>query len=161
MCEFVSWIETNELDNNSQPKIYFLTGKQVYHTEKGKKLQEWTKSSDDLVGHGAIRFFWGMEQEEGLNRECIDFGSPDNFPEGIVKAIKRGDMQGFISETALKLLTPDALKIYAEREKAYAERVKAYAERVKADAQWKKAEIENGIFWDLFSIPNNRNSLWR
>src|SRR4030042_6604130 len=81
MCEFVSWKETRE-------GVIFLTNKDL----TPKKFGEYKKYNKgwrrDLPGHGAITYFTGIG--EGIQRECTDFSSPDNFPPEIVKAIKEG-----------------------------------------------------------------------
>jgi len=107
MCEFVSWIEKGK-------KIYFLTGEQVFHTDKGQSLRTWCGSVDDYVGHGAIRYFYGLEQDEGVNKEGTTFSRPDSFPEVIVSALKRGDFKGFpLPRGLLKKLLDD--KYQADR----------------------------------------------
>jgi len=50
MCEFVSWVEKRN-------KVYFLTGKQLFETEKGKALLE-TTSYVDICGHGTLSAFF-------------------------------------------------------------------------------------------------------
>ena len=170
MCEFISWKEFDEGD------VLFLTAKDIYHTQRGKELQEHSGSKDDLIGHGAIDFYHDLKGK-GKNKECIDFSSPDNFPPAIVKAIKAGEFRGL--GVAEELLTPSAWAEY-ERVKASAwaeyERVKASAlaeyERVKASAlaeyerveasTWAEYErVENKTFWDLFAITKNRAKNWR
>ena len=101
MCDFISWIEVGE-------DILFLTGKDVFETKRGRELQVYCQSSVDLVGHGAIRRYYGITG--GTKRECTDFSSPDNFPAQIVKAIKAGEFRGLGKD--LKLLTPSALTEY-------------------------------------------------
>ncbi len=90
MCEFVSWIEKKEGD---KVKVYFLTGKQIFASPRGEAFRKWSGNQDDYTGHGAIRFYYDFEG--GENKECTDFSMPDNFPDVIVRAIKRGDMAGF------------------------------------------------------------------
>jgi hypothetical protein len=92
MCEMLSWIEKK---TGTKTKIYFLTGRQIFETEKGREFREWCKSPDDYTGHGAIRHFYGLEQDEGTNEECTDFSTPANFPKAIVSALKAGDYRGF------------------------------------------------------------------
>jgi len=96
MCEFISWIEKRD-------KVFFLTGKQVFHTRIGKEVIQKQCGLDDYTGHGAIRLFYGLEQDEGMDKECTDFSTPDNFPAAIVRAIKKGDMRGL--GTAVQLLS--------------------------------------------------------
>lgn len=100
MCHFVSWIEKNR-------NVLFLTGDDVFHTTRGKKLQKWCGCSEDLIGHGAIR--WYFECKNGYEYECFDFSTPKNFPKEIVKAIKSGKMRG--------LAAPDKLLLKGVRDK--------------------------------------------
>jgi len=170
MCEFVSWIEKGD-------KVYFLTGEQVFNTRKGEALQKWCGSPDDYIGHGAIRHYYGLEQDEGTNKECTNFSTPKNFPSVISEAIKNGKMRGLAIE--LQLLTKPAFAEYAKvKQQAYAEYKKveqqAYAEYKKvkqqAFAEYKKVEqqafaeykkVEQPAFWDIFSDPKNRKRGWR
>ncbi len=155
MCEFVSWVETHELDKQGKTKIFFLTGKQIFETEKGKKLQEWAKSSEDLVGHGAIRFYYGLEQDKGTNQECTDFSFPDNFPIGIVKAIKRGDMMEFAMPRGL-LLKPLYDKYWADRkplDDKYLADLKSLYDKYLADLKplddkyWAERKLLDDRYW--------------
>ena len=75
--------------------MLFLSGEQVFNTPRGKELQEFCQSKDDLTGHGAIRWFYGLDSGEGKDQECTDFSSPKNFPAVIVEAIRAGKMAGF------------------------------------------------------------------
>ena len=91
MCDFVSWIEKDD-------EVLFLTGQDVFNTKRGKELQRYCGSKDDLTGHGAIRWYFGNHEgnevvplKGGKERECTDFSSPDKFPKQIVKSIKRGE----------------------------------------------------------------------
>ncbi len=84
MCDFISWIEKND-------EILFLTYDDVYNTKRGKELREFSESKDDLVGHGAIEFYYDIGR--GKHCECTNFSTPSNFPSKIVEAIiggKRG-----------------------------------------------------------------------
>ena len=146
MCEFISWIEKKELVTG-KPKLYFLTGKQVFETEKGKELQAWCKSKDDLVGHGAIRHFYGLEQDEGEIRECTDFSTPHNFPNAIVTAIKDGEMRG--------LGTPQGLLSKPLYDKYQAD-LKLLDDKYQADCK-----LLGDKYWDLFAIRENRSEAWR
>ncbi len=167
MCEFISWIEKNG-------KHYFLTSEDLA-SKRGKELRAHCRSDDDLVGHGAIRWFYG-EFEGGIEHECTDFTNPNNFPEVIVSAILGGKFRGM--GAPFGLLNDHALAEYekikqsarAEYEKidqpARAEYKKikqsARAEYKKIDqparAEYKK--IDQPAFWDLFAIEENRSSSW-
>jgi hypothetical protein len=141
MCEFISWIETKD---KGKKTVFFLTGKQVFHTKRGKELRNYTKNYGDLVGHGAIRWYYELKYNVGTNKECTDFYSPENFPEDIVSAIKNGDMRGMGTPEGLlaKAACAEWDKACAECDKARAEWNKACAEWDKACAEWNKACAE-------------------
>lgn len=159
MCEFISWVEKGG-------KVYFLTGKKIFHTQKGKKLQEWSGSSDDYSGHGAIRYYYGLEQDEGINKECTNFATPTNFPAVIAHSIKKGDMRG-LGLGKLLLSKPAWAEYEKVRQQAWAECEKvqqqAFAEYKKAwqQAQAEYEKVEQPAFWDLFAFPENRVPKWR
>ncbi len=135
MCFAISWCE---LPNG---EIKFVTGKQLFHTGKGKALIKKYPSSNDWLGHAIILEYHRLERLEGgcKERECTDFSTPANFPLAISAALKAGEYQGIITNDMLVMLTPAALKIYAAREKAYVDWEKAYVDREKAYAAWEKA----------------------
>ena len=108
MCDYISWIAKGD-------EVLFLTGDDVFNTKRGRELQKYCISQNDLTGHGAIRWYFGKDDkplEGGKERECTDFSTPDNFPKIIVKAIKRGEMWGFKDGTPARLLTAPALAEY-------------------------------------------------
>ena len=181
MCEFISWIEKRD-------KVFFLTGKQVFHTRIGKEVIQKQCGLDDYTGHGAIRLFYGLEQDEGMDKECTDFSTPDNFPAAIVRAIKKGDMRGL--GTAVQLLSELAWVEHERIEQsAWVEYKKivqpalAKCERiehstlvehkrivllawVEYERTWRPALVEykktvQQVFWDLFAILENRNYAWK
>ncbi len=166
MCNFCSWIETNELDKEGNPRVYFLTGRQIFHTDKGVKLQEWAKSPDDLVGHGAVRFFYGLEQDQGTNKERDNFKTPHNFPEEIVRAIKQSDMIGLPLPKGL-LLQPLYDKYQADRKSLddkYQADLQPLYDKYQADRKHKyQADLQPlyDKYWALFAIPKNRSPQWR
>ena len=153
MCEFVSWIEKDD-------EVLFLTGEDVFHTKRGKELQKYCSSKDDLTGHGAIRWYFAKDDiplQGGKEKECTDFSTPDNFPKAIVKAIKRGEMAGFQDDIPLELLMASA---WAEYEKVAASALAEY-EKVRAPARAEYNKVSNNKFWALFADVNNRNPKWR
>ena len=171
MCDFVSWVEKGR----GKTKKYLYLNNALIKSERGKELLKGLPQ-DDLIGHGAICLFYGLEQDEGKNKECLDFSSPNNFPEVIAKAIKNGEFRGL--GTPAGLLTATALKAYQEAiapaEKAYQEaKAPAWKAYEKATATaWKayqeatatalKAYQEaKATFWDLFAIQENKNPVWR
>ena len=126
-----------------------MTGEDVFHTKRGKELQKYCKSPDDLTGHGAIRRYFGKDGElltGGKERECTDFSSPDNFPKIIVKAIKQGEMWGFEGGLPEQLLTAPAEAEY---------------QKVTAPAEAKYQKVTAPAFWTIFADKNKRNPKWR
>ena len=161
MCNFISWIEHDG-------RIYFLENKDL----KGKKFAEFkTMNGDqwqsDIVGHGAIRFFYPELGDAGKNVECEDFSKPSNFPEEIQSAIRGNRMskfgvrpEGLLSKKALKdylAIRQSALKDY----EAIEQPVWKDYEAIKQSA-WKDYEaIQQSAFWGLFWEDKNRAKAWR
>ena len=151
MCQFVSWIEHKD-------KVYFLTGEQIFNTPRGQMLRDWIGDkgipSDDYVGHGAIRFYYELDDKIGRQKECTDFSSPVNFPSVIVDAIKQGKMRGLA--TPIQLLTKSAWAEYLKvRQSAWAEYLK-----VEQSAWAEYQKVIQSVFWDLFLDVNNRAEVW-
>ena len=147
MCEFVSYVEKGN-------KIYFLTHGQVFNTKKGELLQKFNGTDTDYAGHGAIRFYYGLEQDEGANKECTDFSTPDNFPSVIVRAIKEGKMRRI--GIGKGLLNGQA---WAEYGKITGQALAEY-EKITGQASAEYRKIRDPAFWDLFAVLENRNPLW-
>lgn len=142
MCEFISWIE---LDNG---EIKYITSKQL-KTTRGKHLIKECGNTDDVTGHGFIRLYYGLDKNEGRNKECTNFSKPSNFPPEIVQAIKNGEF----TEVGMPLHSKQMTL------KNVLNQVKANAEWKKARAEWVKARA--GIFWKLFVNPENRVEVWK
>jgi hypothetical protein len=81
----MSWIELKD------GTLLYLTTDDIKNTKRGRELQK-QLSWDDLVGHAAIRMFYGRGAHDrfGREREVTDFSKPWNFPREIARAIKRG-----------------------------------------------------------------------
>ncbi len=168
MCEFISWVE-------KRGKVYFLTGDQLFKTRKGRELLK-TISPDDYCGHGTIRAYYGIDAGDGVDKECVDFSSPDNFPDKIVEAIKQGEMRGIRGNAGLlsksarveynKICEPARAEYNKICQAAWAEYDKicrpARDEHDKiCQAAWAEYDkIRQAAFWDLFAIPENRNPNW-
>ena len=167
MCEFISWIEKDG-------KNYFLTSADLA-SKRGIELREHCGNDDDLVGHGALRWYYGGF-EGGTKKECTDFSTPLNFPAEIVEAIKAGKFRGMGCPEGL-LNSPAQAEFDKIRYAARAEYNKivdaAGAEYKKIkDAAWAEYEkivdpaqaeynkIINKTFWDLYMITENRNPAW-
>jgi vacuolar-type H+-ATPase subunit E/Vma4 len=140
MCEFASWIEMPD------GEIRFLTADMIYKTRRGKELQRHNPCQDDWVGHGAILFYFDMQKRVGIQKECTDFSTPENFPKQIVTAIKAGKMVGL--GTPIALLSRQALAEYEKIDQP------AFAEYKKIDQQaWAEYEkIEQQAFAEYENI---------
>ena len=88
MCNFISWIEHGG-------RIYFLQSKDLNGKVFAKFKRENAGWKDDIVGHGAIRFFYPELGNAGKNRECGDFSKSSNFPAEIQSAIRGNRMSKF------------------------------------------------------------------
>ena len=176
MCLFISWIEMSNGD------IKFLTGKQVFDTLRGKKLQR-EIDKPDLIGHQAIRHYYRIPKGMGINGECSNFSTPTNFPIEIAQAIREGDILRLSDHSiyiyAKQLLTVVANKMWGEaiapaykaREESKVLVDKAYKgamtlaykareeSKVLVDKAWEEAMI--AAFKIIFAIPENRNPVWR
>jgi len=87
MCEFISWKEMED------GRILFLTSDLIFNSKRGKELQRYDGTKEDWLGHGAIQYYFELNGRDGVDRECDDFSSPNNFPPEIVTAIKAGKMR--------------------------------------------------------------------
>lgn len=154
MCQFVSWIEQDKFKIHQEDKIIrlcgieeavlFLTGEDVFETEKGKRLQKYCEDEEDYIGHGAIRHYYGLSMSGGINKECTDFSTPDNFPPDVVAAIKLGKMRGLrITSDVLEMLKPSVIKNHLKICKVSA----AYD---KAREAYDKARVIHGEAWRVY-----------
>ena len=83
MCQFVSWIE---LPEGAPCGVLFLTDKEVY-SEVGKEKLTGVQDND-VIGHGAIRAFYGLKPNEGTQREITAFWKKKSFPPEIARYLE-------------------------------------------------------------------------
>ena len=127
MCQFISWKEY-------KGKAYFLTNADL-NTKQGKELLK-DEYKDDICGHGAIEHYYPELKGKGVNKECSDFSTPDNFPKEIVKAIKEGRLSRI--GICLEVLNVQGIAEYQKiKQPAYAEYEKI---KQSAWAEYKKIE---------------------
>lgn len=69
MCDFISWIE---LTKNGKTGVLFLTDAEVYDDPLGKEKLRLCQHND-LIGHGAIRAYYGLMVHEGKEHEQRHF----------------------------------------------------------------------------------------
>ena len=168
MSNFISWIEYKD-------EILYMTDKNL-ETSRGKKLSR-DIGFEDIAGHGAIRSFFNIPDGKGTNRESTDFSTPDNFPQDIVRDVKKGLFTR--CGVALQILTPPALAEYKEIEHSAWTKYKkieqpAWAEykeiKYSAWAKYKEIgqpawakykEIKHSAFWELAKIKKNRVKAWQ
>jgi hypothetical protein len=168
MCDFASWKEIRCPDGSTQ--VLFLTHDDIFNTSRGLELRNHT-TVDDLVGHGAIAFYYEIDTNKGINKECTDFLSPENFPPEIVEALKNGKMWGMVDYFPEGLLrAPLDADYKAKRAPLYADyeakRDVLYADykakRAPLDADYKaKRDVLLGEQWGLFLDPDNRSEAWK
>jgi len=101
MCQFISWIEYED-------EVLFLDDTKL-STRDGRKLLK-PEFVADLKGHGAIRHYYPELKGRGVDRECSDFSTPNNFPKEIVNRINKGQMSRI--GVCPKILTPSVRKKY-------------------------------------------------
>jgi hypothetical protein len=161
MCEFLSWIE---LPNG---ELKYLTNFEL-NTRDGQRLIK-SLGSDfctEIVGHGAIKEYFGLKNHAGVDQECIDFSYLDNFPEEIVQKIKKGEFSQLglgwelLADTAWAEYRKVTGPAWAEYEKvtdtAWAEYRKVTGP---AWAEYEKNKLN--AFWTLFADPQKRAEEWR
>ena len=168
MCNPMSWIELED------GKLLYLTTSDM-ETKRGRSLKLYLGTSfiDDICGHGAIRYFFGTENddgtitptERGINREDNNF-NPGILPKEIVSNIKNGEFRGiFFGEQTLlsaaawnlyEETTDPARKLYEETtaaaRKLYEETTdparKLYEETMAV--AWKLYEETMAVAWKLY-----------
>ena len=83
MCEFISWIE---VERDGEKHILYLTDQDAFSHYGRKKLEGC--QDNDFLGHGAIRKFFGLASDEGINHEYQDFWNKKKLPKEIAEKIK-------------------------------------------------------------------------
>ena len=171
MCQFLSWIAMPD------GSLVYLT-KDDLDSKRGRELKKYLKDSlSDLVGHGAIEWFYNMKPGQGKHQECSDFSKPGNFPNEIVQAVKDGkfrDMgvaEGLLSKTAwakYERVRDTTLAKYKQVEGPALAEYKQVIDTAWAkykqvtDTAWAKYEqVIQKAFWDLFSDLENRVEDWK
>ena len=146
MCQFVSWIEL-------EGEVFFLDDTKL-NTKEGRELLK-PEYAADILGHGAIRHYYPELKHYGVDKECSNFSTPDNFPDEVVEAIKKGLFEGF--DICPDILTPSASAEYDKiRKPAWAEYDKI---RKSASAEYDK--IRKPAFWKLARVKKNRKKIWK
>lgn len=114
MCEFVSW---KEIEVEGKVEVRYLRNEDL-DAKRGKELLNY--SPEDIEGHGAIEFYYEETKGKGVNKECTDFSTPNNFPKEIVKDLKAGKLSRI--GIALDILNEKGKKEYEKiKGKAYEE----------------------------------------
>ncbi len=158
MCEYISWVESNG-------KVLFLTDKdiKIWNNAKDRPLQP---DRSEIAGHGAIRLYYGTKNCDGINKECIDFSTPDNFPSQIVKAIKSGKMTYAPIPNGLLLDTVNA-KWRTEWNAVYAKRQPEWdAVDAKWQTEWNAVNAKWRTEWNAVNAKRRTeldavNAKWR
>ena len=135
MCEFISWIEYDS-------KNYFLTSKDL-ETKEGKKLLQKDVKAD-ICGHGAIRAYYPELKNLGINREVIDFSTPLNFPNDIIRAIKTGQFEDI--GICIDILNDKGKKEY---------------KKIKQPACAEYEKIKQSAFWKIAKQKKYRIGIWK
>ncbi|MFH1047534.1 MAG: hypothetical protein V1738_04480 [Patescibacteria group bacterium] len=89
MCDFISWIEKDG-------RLFYLTDREFFGP-RGKELfgGDVSKQSNDPLGHGAIRLFYGTDNEPmagGINREVHEFWRDGALPDELAVLIADFDL---------------------------------------------------------------------
>ena len=142
MCNFISWIEYKD-------EILYMTDRDL-ETSRGKKLLR-DIGFEDIAGHGAIRSFFNIPNGKGTRKESKNFSTPDNFPQDIVRDVKKGLFTR--CGVALQILTPPALAEYKEIEHSAWTKYK----KIEQPAWAKYKEIEQSALAEYKEI---KQSAW-
>ena len=184
MCQIASWIKY-------EGQILFLTDDDL-RGKRGHELRTYLDSQyeADKIGHGAIRWWYNLNEDKGADKECIDFSSPDNFPVELVEAIKNGRRRSFFSNDMLVILKQAAraeyekirqaalakylkiqqaaeaeyLKIQQPAEAKYLnieQAARAEYDKIEQPAEAKYEKIQQATFWRLFMVATNRIDVWK
>lgn len=125
----------------------------------GKELRDYAAARDDLRGHGAIRYFYGLKG--GENVEYRDFSSPSNFPVELITKIIDGEFSSWFGFPPEGILNEE---LYAEHGYAAKQLFEDYHVRSTpyryVDFERKLRELES-YYWLLIRDPLNRTSAWR
>ncbi len=157
MCEFISWIE-------KEGRILFLLDGDMSALDR----KNWNKDKSERCGHGAIRFLYDLG-DTGINKECVDFSAPKNFPPEIAEAIKQGKLTYGLQSNSVKLiLTHLAWDEYKKiTQPALVEYVKilqsalAEYEKIKQPALVEYVKITQPIIKEIIKDSKNRNENWQ
>ena len=162
MCKPINWLE---FENG---KVLYLTDEEIFHTERGKALREYCQNKDDLVGHGAIR--WYYEVNGGEEKEVNDFIDPASFPAPILADFVSGKMKKMILDLTpcIVILSKPAWEQYMAVKQAAWEQYEAVKQpaweqylAVKQPAWEQYLAVEQAAFWNLLMNPENRVKLWQ
>ena len=148
MCEFVSWIEHDD-------QIYYLNDN-CLRDKKGRELKKYlgNRYKYDVRGHGAIRYYYDIKNNTGIDKEYTG-NDRDQYPKEIIEDIKNCNMQ--IIGFNLNLLSKSAWKKYKDiKQPAW----KKYKD-IEQPALKKYEDIKQNIFWELFKDKKNRIKGWK
>ena len=148
MCQFVSTKKVGD-------QHFYLTKADL----KKKRFAEFKKYnlrwSDDIMGHGAIEFFYPELKGKGVHWECDDFSSPRNFPDCVVEDIKKGKFEGI----------GICLDILNEKGKEECEKIQQPArkeyEKIQQSAWEKYEKIQQSAFWKIAKQAKYRKKEWK
>ena len=85
MCDFVSWIEVRR---GLKKHILYLTDKDVFSSHGREVFPPSETRDNDVLGHGAIRKYYGLKSSEGVEHEYRDFWNLHKLPQEIAEKVK-------------------------------------------------------------------------
>jgi len=158
MCNPVSWVEIDG-------QILVLMGSDLI-TSRGCGLAKYCKAHEDLCGHGAVRWYYGTEADDGtvmplvggVNREVTDFSRPENFPPMIAEAIKTGGFRGVFPPPCGVLRDSLDIECQSRQDAINAEFQRRDALHAEFQPCWDALDAE---IWDLVVCAENRNEAWK
>ena len=148
MCQFAS---TKKIGDEH----YYLTSSDL----RGKRFEEFKKYNarwqDDIMGHGAIEFFYPELKGKGVHWECDDFSSPKNFPQCVVEDIKKGKFEGL--GVCVGILNERGREEYKKIEQSAREEYN----KIEQSAWREYNKIKQSAFWKIAKQAKYRRKEWK
>ena len=139
-------------------ELWYLTTVDI-ESNRGKELRAYTKAVDDLRGHGAVRWFYGLQG--GKDVEYQNFSTPHNIPPEIVHKILKGCFYNWFGLIPPRILLPNIYTSYVKKAMIL---IKDYYGN-KNPPTFKEYLILmlslQEESWSLIRDKENRMSLWR
>lgn len=118
MGHFISWTHIDP--GTPDELILFLSDKEL-ETKEGQKLVIDCGSGSDILGHGCLCEYYGLNGANFPHLENTNLKSTDGFPQKIIDAVRNGKMNNIMRyappEQLFYMLTPECQIIKQEKKK--------------------------------------------